>query len=274
MRIPDGETAVICRLPGTLDDWMRIEVIAALAAACIVWTTSAGATTHAVTGEARDARTTRLLYREHHVLRPSDTQPAERLIVYRCADGIAFARKRADYRTSRTAPEFAFEDARSGHREGLRRAGGAVHLRSGKKERALRASPTLVADAGFDEYLRAHWATLAGGGERVVPFAVPAFGRALDFRITRLDAGQVAGTPVERFRLTLDGMLGALAPKLDVDYDARSRRLRRFTGVTDLRDDRGKPLNVRIDFPQAPVMVPAEAWSQAESQPLRACKLG
>ena len=64
-----------------------------------------------------------LLYREQHWLRLREGRPLERLVLYRCPNGVAFARKQVDYRGSAPAPAFALEDARSGYREGLRRTG-------------------------------------------------------------------------------------------------------------------------------------------------------
>lgn len=251
--------------------------MAALVAAMIGMAATASATTtHAVTGEARDPRSARLLYREHHLLRLDGERPIERVVLYRCADGTAFARKRVDYRASRIAPDFALIDARDDHREGLRRAGDVVHVWSGTPStRSLRgAHDLLVADAGFDEYLRGHWTALTQGSTQVVPFAVPAFGRALDFRIRRLDRGAIDGVPVERFRLTLDGMLGAVAPAMDVAYDTTHRRLRRFVGLTGIRDARGHLLRARIDFADAPVQADDAAWTRAVATPLKACVVG
>jgi hypothetical protein len=37
-----------------------------------------------------------LLYREQHLLRSAGGRPRERLVMYRCPDGRAFARKRVD----------------------------------------------------------------------------------------------------------------------------------------------------------------------------------
>src|SRR3546814_14728952 len=68
------------------------------------------------------------------------------------------SRKRFDCRRSRTAPDFSFEDVRSDYREGLRRSGASASVYSGAKTAALLApTGTLVADAGFDEFLRARW---------------------------------------------------------------------------------------------------------------------
>ena len=234
-----------------------------------------------VQGDARDLASGRLLYREQHLIRQQQDVPIERLVVYRCPDGIAFARKHVDYRLSRTAPDFELLDVRRGYREGLRRAAGklltwSTQTRSSKAvPKALRAAAgALVADVGFDEYLRAHWDVLLAGRPQTLSFLVPTYGRTVPFRVRSLGRGQLDGVPVERFRLKLDGLLGVVGPSMDVAYLAAGKRLRRFTGVTNLRDDRGKPLKARIDFPTASGTVDASQWQAAWSLPLSRCSLG
>lgn len=228
-----------------------------------------------VEGEARDLASGQLLYREQHWIRRDGAAPVERLVLYRCPSGAAFARKRVDYRRSSTAPEFGLEDARSNYREGLRRSGTAASVYSGAKTTALPApTATLVADAGFDEFLRARWDVLVAGRPQPLEFVVPAFGRALGFEVRSAGRTRIGDAPVERFRLRLDGLLGAVAPSLDVAYDARDRSLRRFSGVTNVRDDRGRQVKARIDFADPARAAPAAAWQAGLAQPLARCALG
>ena len=230
----------------------------------------------AVEGDARNPKTDRLLYREAHLIRRDGERPVERIVLYRCPDGTAFARKRVDYRNSTLAPEFDMIDAR-GHREGLRREGGrALTWSGGEPAKPLGATKTtLVADAGFDEFVRQRWPQLTGGQPQTVAFAIPAFGRSLPFKIQAAGARvDVKGDRMHRFELRLDGLLGAIASKIAVEYGAEDRRLRRFTGLTDIRDARGDQIEARIDFPQAPRPAEAQRWQAAAEQPLAACALG
>lgn len=228
-----------------------------------------------VEGEARDPASGNLLYTEQHWIRGSADAPLERRVLYRCPDGTAFARKRVDYRGHPTAPAFALEDVRAGHREGLRRDGGGVQVWYDGAPRPLKAGDgPLVADAGFDAFVRARWDALVAGTPQPLAFVVPSFGRALGFRVRPAGRDTLDGAPVERFRLSLDGLLGAVAPSLDVAYDARTRELRRFTGVTNLRDDRGRQLKARIDFPRAPRPATEAEWRAAGEVALKPCRLG
>ena len=231
-------------------------------------------------GVAREPGSDRLLYREQHLVRRQDGEPTERLVIYRCGDGTPFARKRVDYRGSAVAPEFVFEDARIGYREGLRRRTGVESLwvREGQGE-AERSAPLqddarLVADAGFDEFIRDNWTPLVSGESVPLRFAVPSRLQSLGFKVNRQGSAQFGGEPAETFRLRLGGLLGWIAPHIDVAYGRDSRRLLRFEGLSNLRDDDGESqLVARIEFP-TPARAATEAqWQAFAGQPLSACRV-
>ena len=205
---------------------------------------------------ARDPDSGELLYTEDHLLRHQDQQLHQRLVVYRCADGTAFARKRVDYAASALAPAFQFEDVRLGYREGLRRIDGDAQLwvrtPDSDKERSvtLEAAAGLVADAGFDEFIRRQWQPLLAGETVPLEFAVPSRLDSYGFTVRRRGGGEAAGEQAEIFRLRLGGLFGLLAPHIDVAYGRETRRLLWFQGLSNLRDDDGESqLVARIEFP-------------------------
>lgn len=251
-----------------------------LVSACLLLPFAAQASLTFEEGVAREPDSDRLLYLEQHLVRRQDGEPTERLVLYRCGDGTPFARKRVDYRGSAVAPEFVFEDARIGYREGLRRRTGveSVWVREGAGE-AERSAPLeddvrLVADAGFDEFIRDNWTPLVAGESVPLRFAVPSRLESLGFKVNRQGSAQFAGEPAETFRLRLGGLLGWLAPHIDVAYGRDSRRLLRFEGLSNLRDDDGESqLVARIEFP-TPAKAATEAqWQAFAGQPLSACRV-
>ena len=234
------------------------------------------------TGFASDLDNGRPLYREQHLMRAApDGGLLERLVVYRCVDGTPFARKRVDYRGAAAAPDFQFEDIRSGYREGLRRdAGGAqvyVDRPDAEAERAPLPEGALVADAGFDQWVRREWPRLISGESVPMQFLVPSRLTSYGFKVYEVE-GESSGDRVDegrRFRLRLGGLLGWFAPHIDVVYAEADRRLLRFEGLSNLRDDSGEaPLKVRIDFPERPRPADAEAFERLAAEPLRACRVG
>lgn len=230
-------------------------------------------------GIARHPKSAVELYREQHWIRREAGRPVDRLVLYRCPDGTAFARKRVDYRASALSPAFSFEDRRSGYREGLR-AGARPTLfyqapgESGERRASVDAA-SLVADAGFDEFIRRQWAPLVAGGSLPFQFAVPSRLRSMAFSVQRAGAARVAGEAAWVFRLTLDGWLGLVAPAIEVSYGQASRRLLRFEGLSNLRDDTGRrQLSARIEFADAAVVADEAAWRAAADAPLSSCRTG
>lgn len=252
---------------------------AALAALAAADACAAGDALRFEEGVARNPSTSAVMYREQHWTRSQADKLVERLVLYRCPDGTAFARKRVDYRGSAISPSFAFEDRRSGHREGLRRSARPTLFfqapgQSGERLAAMK-SDSFVADAGFDEFVRRQWSGLVAGRSLPLDFALPSRLRSLPFSVRRHGQAVIAGEKAWVFRLKLDGWLGLVAPSIDVSYGQASRRLLRFQGLSNLRDDAGKDqLVARIDFPAAATPSDEGRWQSAAALPLSACRTG
>ncbi len=230
-------------------------------------------------GIARDPENQRSLYKEQHWIRFNDLVPVERLVVYRCMDGTAFARKRVNYLPSVQAPAFEFVDARKGYVEGLRyrknkaalwyRAPGAV-----PEKNAPLAVKNLVADAGFNEFIRMNWLKLRTGNALPLQFAVPTRLQAYKFNLRQTQETLFAGVPAVTYQLRLSGLWSLLADPIEVTYDKTSRRLLRFQGLSNLRNDEGQfDLMAQIDFPQPSRAASEDDWQKNLSTPLSGCKV-
>ena len=230
-------------------------------------------------GRATDLESGRPLYREQHLLRMDGAAPVERMVLYRCNDGTPFARKRVDYRASPNAPAFQFEDVRSGYREGVERSTSGARVFVDRpddvEESAALPSGALVADAGFDQWVRGSWTQLAAGESVPMEFLVPSRLTSYGFKVYEVDPSEAGAVNARRFRLRLGGLLGWFAPHIDVVYAESDRRLLSFEGLSNLRDDAGEdPLKVRIEFPAAPVPGKSEDWQRLALEPLRSCRVG
>jgi len=287
MRVSPGKSALafktdIAHSPATagspapirvgLPNWLILILLLALP-------TIASATLRFEEGVARNPDSNTVLYLEQHWLRSVGDQPVERLVLYLCPDGRAFGRKQVDYRRSSSAPAFRFDDSRSGYVEGLRNASGPeVFFRPGVgavEKSAVLSPKQLVADAGFDEFIRGQWPALLAGEAVPLDFALPARQASMDFTVRRVGDARIAGEPAWIFRLRLGGVLGWVAPHIDVAYGQQSRRLLRFEGVSNVRDDSGrKQLIARIDFPQPSRPVEDGEWQTAMNIRLLACAVG
>ncbi|QNP41752.1 hypothetical protein [Lysobacter solisilvae (ex Woo and Kim 2020)] len=196
---------------------------------------------------------TALAYREEH-WRYEENGIATRLVLYRCPDGAAFARKLVRDRPSAIAPDFELYDARDGYREGVRTRGGRRevfrqdHARVPARWRVLTLPATAVVDAGFDALVRRDGMRLAPGAALSASFLLPARTALLPVQLRRLpaDAGDQGDTV---FAMRLDAWYGFAAPETRVRYRGRDGWLSRFDGIGSIRDARGRPLPVRIEFP-------------------------
>lgn len=240
-------------------------------------------------GRAYARGSDRLLYRETHWLF-EENGSARRLVLYRCPDGAAFARKwvsgpkqqsatgSVSASASASAPDFDFVDGRDGYREGVRTRAESreVYVQEGARapERvaALTVPAGAVIDAGFDALVRARWDQIFGSGPVTVPFLVPSRLGFLDVRFspaaTESPADAESPAPAEspaaaeatdarhhsrvrRLRLTLDHWYGFAVPAVELAYSARDRRLLSFSGIGTIRDGEGRNQDVRIMFAEA-----------------------
>ena len=219
-----------------------------------------------------------LLYREDHWHWRQDGRP-RRLVLYRCPDGRAFARKLVVAGASAQAPDFDFEDARDGYREGVRRDGEdlQVYVRpghdSGRRQRRLPVPADAVIDAGFDEGVRRSWSRLRNGEAVALPFLLPS---RMAFVPVRLEPGPTLawnGVPAQRLAMRLDRWYGFVVPGMQLTYALADGRLLEFAGIATIRDARGRHQDVRIAFPDPPVPAAADDLQRAHATPLAgACR--
>lgn len=225
-------------------------------------------------GFARAPDSGALLYVESHFVWDAGATNESRIVLYRCpGDGRPFARKELSYAQVRNAPSFDFQDARSGFAEGLGRGTGVAvaYARAGAKEPRRDAAvpdPQLIADAGFDEFVRANWAALQEGTALTAPFLVPSLLDSVEFRVRKKSGANVDGAESSVIRLSVAGPLGWFLSDIDVTYRNADRRLLSYRGVTNIRDAGGKMLTARIDFPDGVRRDDAPSAAELRAMPL------
>jgi hypothetical protein len=205
-------------------------------------------------GFAYAAGSGRLLYRESHWVEGS-APAARRLVLYQCPDGAPFARKHIDATHGVIDPDFDFEDARTGYREGVRTRRNAreVYFRldadHAEKSAPLRPIDGIVIDAGFDAFIDDKWDALVRGATVPLHFLVPSRLGSIEFHAGARPPPRSSGD-VRRFRLTIGSWYGFALPHIDVAYDATSHTLLEYSGLSNVRNLDGRNLDVRIEFPQ------------------------
>lgn len=229
------------------------------------------------TGTASTRHRPELLYGERHILRYHGARLIERTVLYSCADGSPFARKRVTYAEDQ-APDFFFDDASNGMREGVRSEGEArtmffkANQAAVEKSAPLPPVPGLVADAGFDNFIPAHWSALMRGATVPLPFLVISRLQVMNFEVQHLRADHFDGRATEVFRMKLSGILGLLFSGIEVAYDSAERRLVHYEGLSDLRDASGDNLQADIVFHGADRKTSsAQALAEAQAAALAPC---
>jgi len=235
-------------------------------------------------GVADVRHTTTFLYGEQHVLQYRQGHIAARVVLYTCKDGSAFARKVVTYvDDAPTVPDFLLEDSSDGMREGIRAASPPgrqertvffrANAKAAEKSGPVPDVPGLVADAGFDEFVRSHWDSLMTGAVSQMRFLLPSRLDDYAFQVERLRQETIGGIPTEVFRLRLSGFWGWFLPGIDVYYSDADHVLVRYDGLSDLRDASGDNFKTVIDFPPGDRKAVGEAsMQQALRAPLAACR--
>jgi hypothetical protein len=224
-------------------------------------------------GDAYDLKSGTLLFREVHYRYTTAGMP-QQLVLYGCPDGRPFARKLSKDDGDAQAPDFDLIDARLNYHEGVRRLADRrevyVKRTAEMPEQAdtLVVPPDGVIDVGFDEFARRHWNELAAGQSLSLPFLVPSRRVFYPFN-AKTDAATVSATTMT-VRLSIGAWYAFLVPHIDVIYDRASRRLLRYEGLSNIRNDKGKSYNVRLEFPKAPAPATSEQIAAALSAPLTA----
>ena len=229
-------------------------------------------------GKAWNADRSRLMYTESHWTTIESNVLKNRTVVYRCADGTAFARKEINYARSALAPEFSFNDIRINYQEGLRWQKDGPELwfvrHAQRQQKLLNNSSKLVADAGFDVFVKSNWPALSAARRQNLQFAVPARLTSYAFNLQRINNLPFNKEPAQSFKLSVDGWLGLIAPNIEITYSANTKRLLRFKGLSNILNDKGeKPVNVIIEFPLLDQIVTAKEKNQAQTILLKSCQL-
>jgi len=199
------------------------------------------------------------VFKEEHFRFADATGVSTQLVLYRCPSDQPFARKWVRDVVNSEAPDFELVDARTGYREGVRTVAGRreafvqTDRNSALRTVVLPARADPVIDAGFDAFVSNRWNELDDPDKGRMAFVVPSRLGYLDMRIKSTDLETLDGEPVRRVRLGLDTWYGFVAPTIDLLYASSDHSVRRFEGLSNLLDARGRRQAVRIEFPVSAV---------------------
>ncbi len=233
---------------------MLREIGAAATLAMFAVAAAAETTVRERSGYAYELGKDRLLYIEEHEETVAGGRVALSEITYRRTGGEVIATKRLNFAGDATSPDFRLENPGNGHLEGAKRENGrlVVFFRKSDShelsERALRPPEDAIIDGGFDRFIEANWSRLIQGEVFERPFLVPAFQKFLDFRIYLERAANADVVFVMEPASLLVRLVGG---RIVVTYDRDSAALKRYEGISNIRDPDGNNYEVRVEFPAA-----------------------
>jgi hypothetical protein len=189
----------------------------------------------------------RLAYVEEHDVRRDGERIVDAETRYLSPDGRLIARLRSDYSRDPFAPEYVFEDFRTGTAEAVRWNEGSLEMSSNGKSRLLSPPEAVpvVAGQGLDRFARSRLEDLARGAELRVELALPSRLDSYGFRLRA--AGEGRDDSAIRVRIEPSSfLLRLLAPSIEADYEPGTGRLLRYRGVSNLSGDQGETRQVEI----------------------------
>ena len=207
------------------------------------------------TGQAYDRTANKLIYSEVHYEKYDQDRVVQSHVVYSDPAGAVIARKKVDFGQAPFLPEFSLQNAQTGHREMTRYEADkyivAFTKSADKPERtaSLSYSASAVADAGFDNFIIQNWQRVLAGEILRCDFLVPGMLTFIRFRIYQHGQVNEGGRALRLFHVEPDNFfLRTFSSELKLYYDKDRPRLRRFEGISNLRNHRGDNHDVAIFY--------------------------
>lgn len=203
---------------------------------------------------AYDLKTGQYIYSEYHAEYYEAGRHIHSIVEYRTPERI-LARKTITFGQNRTAPNFRLEDLRSGYIEGAQAVPGGFKLYVRKdsaspvKEKVVPIPAPAVIDGGFDYFVRDNFSRLAGGERMTIHFGSSFQQDFFRFDVYRTGEGEFKGRKAVFFNVEVTNfILKGLVDPIKLVYDASSKRLLSFSGVSNVNDETGRSYRARIDF--------------------------
>lgn len=198
------------------------------------------------------------LYREQH-----DVTPQQHTVIYTDTQGRVLARKQIRYQHGYSTPEFDLQDFMHHTRNGSEWHKGyfLIYQQDGYKQRTTKViepDAETAIDAGFDSYIRQHWAELVSGKTVPIKLVVAEPLVVLNLNITEVSAAHT-GIPQrsEHYRYFLVNGSNALTrwvlPTLQLAYDRDSHLLQVYQGPSNILGNKGKVQDVNIQYSYTPL---------------------
>ncbi|TGK25547.1 hypothetical protein EHQ05_11605 [Leptospira yasudae] len=104
-------------------------------------------------------------------------------------------------------------------------------------------------DGGFDYFIKVYWDALLAGKTIRFRFLVPVEKDSFAFSVSKTKIGDYKGKPALFLRMKIDNALFSVFVKpIDMVYDMDSKRIMEYRGTSNINNEQGKSLNVKIVY--------------------------
>lgn len=206
--------------------------------------------TQVYTGEARTDG--KVVYREKHSVEWNNDLPVSSLTIYEDPSGKPIGRLRNTYTKNLNAPEHVMDDLIHGSQHGVRYMNDKLIMFSkseDEKEETKKIDEEdkklIVGGQGFHYYLVTHLEEVIKKGKLDLLFLIPGRLDAYDFYLKVKEKTETKVT----FEIEIDNwFLRLFAPKLVLEYDRNNKRLLKYRGLSNLKNDKNEMMNVEITY--------------------------
>ncbi len=178
---------------------------------------------------------------------------------YVSPQGKTFATKTLVYSGELFQPMFTFEDTRDNEFASAQFEGARLMLTHGAKghqsQKAIMDNAKLVVDAGFDAYIQLNWDKLMEGKRLKFDFALVNRLTTVQLEVRKIKSSESPvydadyGRDWAYFRITPAKKIASLfADPINLAYDPKGKYLMRYHGRSNLDDNEGAPVDVRIEY--------------------------
>ena len=205
-------------------------------------------------GTAREAGKI-VYFEDHDVLLDDQGVVLEATTTYKHPDGNILAILSSDFRKSLNLPDHIFKDERTMAQYGIRRDAGKVILFSkdpGRSENSIMLEDKgdidrlQVGCQGFNYYIKGRTNFLKSIRSQPVLFMVP--GDLTTYKFVLEYIGETQDQIVD-FKVKIENwFLRAFAPELEFRYDKKIDRIVWYQGISNIKSNDGKVMNVTIDY--------------------------
>jgi len=178
---------------------------------------------------------------------------------YMSPDGKKFATKTLAYTGEPFQPMFEFEDLRDKEYSSARFEGARLVLTYGvhgeQNQKTIMDNAKVVVDTGFDSYIQLNWDQLVAGKRLKFDFVVISRLSVVQLEVRKIKSSDSPvydadyGREWIYFQITPAKKIASLfANPINLAYDPKGKYLMRFHGRSNLDDDKGVPLDDRIEY--------------------------